>query len=289
MKIDEVRKVLCIGSGTMGQQIALQCAINGYETVLYSRHQKSLDKAKEIISGYVYNMLEDKSLTKIKANRALKRISMTTDAEGAAHEADIVSESITENPDSKKEVFEKFNKICPERTIFTTNTSTLLPSMFAKASGRPERFAALHFHSYVWISNVVDVMAHPGTSEQTMELLKSFAEKIGQIPIILKKESYNYVYNAMITSLYRSAISLLVSEVTNFEDIDKAWMGIMKMPIGPFGMIDHVGLDTSWEITEYWANKLNDSELKKNADFLKKYVDDGKLGVKSGQGFYTYN
>ncbi|MGE7726585.1 3-hydroxyacyl-CoA dehydrogenase [Bacillus cereus] len=288
MKVDNIKKILCIGSGTMGQQIGLQCALNGYETVIYSRQKASLDKAMENIERYLSQLTASNRVSVGKAEETLKRISMTNNEEEAAEEVDLVSESIPEDPELKKQVFAKFNRICPERTIFTTNTSTLLPSMFAEASGRPERFAALHFHSYVWNSTVVDIMSHPGTSEETMKLLQSFAVKIGQIPIVITNESYNYVFNAMLSSLNKSAISLVVNGVTTVENVDRAWRGILKMPIGPFGMMDHVGLDTSWQITDYWANKLNDPELHANAEFLKKYVDEGKLGVKSGQGFYKY-
>jgi 3-hydroxybutyryl-CoA dehydrogenase len=160
--------------------------------------------------------------------------------------------------------------------------------MFASATGRPDRFAALHFHGYVWVSNVVDIMPHPGTAPQTLDLLEAFAHRIGQIPIRLESENYGYVFNAMLNALLRTATSLAARQVTSYQNVDRAWMGVMKMPVGPFGILDTIGLETARDINQYWAERLNDPELQQNADFLKTYVDRGWLGVKTGRGFYTY-
>jgi len=206
----------------------------------------------------------------------------------AAAEVDLVSESVPEDPELKGRVLGQFNELCPQRTIFTTNSSTLLPSMFAAATGRPDRFAALHFHIPVWSSNVVDVMPHPGTSAETTELLLAFARRIGQIPIRLRKENFGYVFNALYTAINREALTLVTNGIASVEDVDRAWIGIMKMPIGPFGMLDGVGLDTVWHITDYWARQLGDPQIRANADFVRTYLDRGRLGVKSGAGFYDY-
>jgi len=160
--------------------------------------------------------------------------------------------------------------------------------MFAQATGRPGQFAALHFHTYVWDSNVVDVMPHPGTTSETVELLVAFAGRIGQIPILLHKESGQYVFNALLGAWNSAALKLATDGVAAVEDIDRAWMAIMKAPIGPFGVMDIVGLKTVWDITQYWATATSDAQLQANANFVKQYVDQGWLGVKTGRGFYTY-
>jgi 3-hydroxybutyryl-CoA dehydrogenase len=140
----------------------------------------------------------------------------------------------------------------------------------------------------VWDSNVVDIMPHPGTSPEVVAVVDAFAHHIGQIPIVLKKESYGYVFNAMLNALNRAALTLAANGIAAVEDIDRAWMGVMKMPIGPFGILDTVGLKTAWDITQYWATTLNDPQLQANADFLKGYLDQDRLGVKNGRGFYAY-
>lgn len=272
----------------MGQQIGLQCAMYGYDVVLYDIAPDMLETAtarqKAILAGFV----AEGQLTQEQAEATLARITTTSDPKEAATEADLLSESVPENPELKGKVFAQFNELCPPRTIFTTNTSTLIPSMLAEATGRPPQFAALHFHLDVWVSNVVDIMPHAGTSDETVELLYAFAKRIGQIPIICKKENHGYVFNAMLNALNSAALTLAANGIASVKDIDRAWIGIMKMPIGPLGILDRVGLHTAWEISEYWAKVLGDQQLQKNADYLKEYVDKGYLGVKSGRGFYTY-
>jgi 3-hydroxybutyryl-CoA dehydrogenase len=195
---------------------------------------------------------------------------------------------VVEDVKIKKEIFKKISLGCRKDAIIATNTSTFIPSMFLDSIKYTERFAALHFHSYVWNSSVVDIMPHKDTSEETIKTLENFSKKIGQIPIILKKESHNYVFNAIWNEVSKAAIDLVVNGITTVQEVDLAWTEILKMPIGPFGIMDHAGLDTALNITNYWAEKLNDEQLKRNAQFLKSYVDEGKLGVKTGKGFYNY-
>jgi 3-hydroxybutyryl-CoA dehydrogenase len=288
MAIDDVRRVLVLGSGTMGLQIGLQAAIHGYQVVLHDTEPAALDAAGGRLRGYGQGPVAAGLIDAGRLERALASIEFTADAEAAAAEADLVNESVPEDPALKGRVLGQFNELCPQRAIFTTNTSTLLPSMFAAATGRPDRFAALHFHSPVWSSNVVDVMPHPGTSAETTDLLLAFARRIGQIPIHLRKESFGYVFNAMYTAINREALTLVANGVASVEDVDRAWIGIMKMPIGPFGMLDGVGLDTAWHITDYWARETGDPQTRINADFIRTYLDRGRLGVKTGSGFYRY-
>ncbi len=286
-EIEDIRCVLVIGAGTMGQQIALQCAMHGYEVIVYDIESAALDSARARINAYAAHLVGQTRLSHLDADTALSRLRFTINPQDAAR-ADLLSESVPEDPALKAKVLARFNQICPPHTIFTTNTSSLVPSMFADATGRPAQFAALHFHSYVWDSNVADIMPHPGTAAETVAVIEAFARRIGQIPIVLKKESYSYVFNAMLNALNRAALTLAASGVAAVEDIDRAWMGVMKMPVGPFGILDTVGLKTAWDITQYWATALGDPQLQANADFLKGYVDRGRLGVKTGQGFYTY-
>jgi 3-hydroxybutyryl-CoA dehydrogenase len=287
MEMDDLSTVLVIGAGTMGSQIALQCAMYGFDVNLYDISAEALNKGMQLLEGHVKSLVTHGSLSETQSASVMKRIRPTTDLETAA-QADLVIETIPEDPELKGKVFAQFNEICPAHAIFTTNTSSLLPSMYAEATGRPERFAAMHFHSYVWISNVVDIMPHPGTAETTLDLLEAFARRIGQIPIRLAKETHGYVFNAMLNAFLRAATSLAAQRVTSVENVDRAWMGVMKTPLGPFGILDQVGLETAFDINQYWANILKDPELQANADFLKTYVDKGWLGVKTGRGFYTY-
>jgi 3-hydroxybutyryl-CoA dehydrogenase len=288
MRVDEIRRVLVIGSGTMGLQIGLQAATHGYDVVLHDADPAALDAARPRLRGYGEAPVAAASIDADELEQALARIRCIADPAAAAADADIVSESVPEDPALKGRVLGQFNAWCPERAIFTTNASTLLPSMFAAATGRPDRFAALHFHNPVWSCNVVDVMPHPGTSAETTDLLLGFARRIGQIPIRLQRESFGYVFNALYTAINREALTLVANGIASVADVDRAWMGIMKMPIGPFGMLDGVGLDTAWHITDYWARQTGDKQTRANADFIRSYLDRGRVGVKSGAGFYEY-
>jgi 3-hydroxybutyryl-CoA dehydrogenase len=287
MRIEDIKNILIAGSGTMGQQIGFQCALYDCNVVLYDIKKEMLEKAMERISRIASRMAREGRITQEQATSALGRIRTTTDMADAAKDADLVSESVPEDPKLKGEIFGKLNTLCPERTVFTTNTSTLLPSMFAQATGRPEKFLAYHFHD-IRMTNVVDVMPHPGTAPEYTELVKAFAEKTGLFPIVLHRESTGYVFNYMFTGLFDNALTLASNDIASFEDIDKAWMGVTRMTIGPFGLMDSVGLDTVWHVSHYWAKASKDSQRMKNAEFVKKYVERGELGQKTKKGFYAY-
>ncbi len=284
MNAEEIRTILVVGAGTMGGQIALQCAIHGLDVRLYDTSADALATGMARVRGYARHLAEKGRLP----DGALARIRPVTEPAPAAAEADLVSESVPEDPALKGRVFAQLNALCPPRTIFTTNTSTLLPSMFAEAGGRPERLLSLHFHLPVWDANVADVMPHDGTDPAVVETVIAFARRIGQIPIVARRESSGYVFNAMLSALNGAALELAAGGVASVADVDRAWMGIMKTPVGPFGIMDAVGLDTVWRITDYWAGRTGDPAQRQNADFVRGYVDAGRLGVKTGGGFYDY-
>jgi len=287
MKIEDIKRVLILGAGTMGQQIGLQCAMYGYDVVFYDLSQEILDKALRRIAKLGSWYVSSGRLTEENLRHTLSRISATPDPEKAAQDVDLISESVSEDPELKGKVFARFHKLCPERTIFTTNTSMLVPSMFAEATGRPEKLVAFHFHD-LRANNIADVMPHPGTAPEVTKLVHDFAVSIGQIVILLHRENSGYVFNTMLSSLFTSALTLASRNVAAIEDIDRSWMGVMHTSMGPFGIMDQVGISTVWIITDYWAKKTGDAQAQANADFLKQYVEKGHLGFKTNQGFYSY-
>ncbi|MFH2067611.1 MAG: 3-hydroxyacyl-CoA dehydrogenase [Pseudomonadota bacterium] len=287
MDIKDIRKILILGAGTMGQQIGLLCAFHGYDVVIYDLKQDILDNAYSRIQKRADKWVLANQFPPEKKEPALRRITMTDNLDKAAEGVDLISESVPEDPELKGGIFHEFHKRCKRETIFTTNTSSLLPSMFANKSGRPDRLCALHFHD-ISITNIVDVMPHADTSPDVTELVTSFARAIGQIPIVLKRENNGYVFNNMLMALMDSALSMASHGIAPIEEIDRSWMGIMHTLIGPFGIMDSIGLDTVWKVTDYWARQLNNGKAITNAAFVKKYVDEGKLGLKSGHGFYGY-
>ncbi|MEA1969247.1 MAG: 3-hydroxyacyl-CoA dehydrogenase [Thermodesulfobacteriota bacterium] len=287
MTTKKIKNVLILGAGTMGLQIGIQCAVSGFDVTIYDAFAKALEQAEQRVPKITDSFVNHGRLEQKKADAGLLRLTFTSDPEKAGKAADLISESVPEDPSLKQQVFSQFNKICQAHTIFTTNSSTLVPSMVADATGRPDRFAALHFHD-LSITNVVDVMPHPAASSETMNTIMAFCKDIDQYPIELKKEHHGYVFNTMLTALLESALSLASQKVASPEDIDRAWMGIMKTLVGPFGIMDSVGLETVHKITDYWAEKNNDTKRKGNAAYLKTFVEKGEIGVKTGKGFYEY-
>ncbi len=288
MNIDDIRHVLVVGTGTMGQKIALQCARYGYEVIAYDGFAKSLENAQERIPAYAADLVSQGLMTAAEVEPTLARITYTLNPEDGAL-ADLISESVLEDPELKGKIFAQFNAICPPHTLFTTNTSTLLPSMFAAATGRPDKFAALHFYG-VWMKNLADIMPHPGTSPETLSLLMAFAKRIGQVPTLLKKEYPGYIGNTILGALNAVALKLVfVDRVASVEDVDRAFMLLEGTPYGPFGWLDSNGLDTIWHVMESGAKTSGDPGAQEFADMFKReYIDKGWLGVKSGRGFYSY-
>jgi 3-hydroxybutyryl-CoA dehydrogenase len=216
------------------------------------------------------------------------RIDATTDLAVAAKHADLVSESVREEVEVKRDVWRHLGPLCPERTLFTTNSSYIAPSLIADACGRPERFAALHFHKNVWHSNVTDIMPHAGTSPETTQLLVEFAKQIDQIPVVVRNEGSGHVFNALIHPLMFAALTLAEKEVASVEDIDRVWMVVMKNSPGLFGLMDMIGLDVLRDSGRYINRIHPDPQKEKCIAYLEKMIDAGRLGVKSGRGFYSY-
>jgi 3-hydroxybutyryl-CoA dehydrogenase len=278
-----IKKICILGAGTLGSRVALQSAISGYQVSVYDIKQESLDFSLNTMQKILHQLKKTNEISEDKATAALARVTFTLNPLEAVEDADLINESVTEDPELKKKVWKQFGEIAPVRTIFTTNTSYLLPSMFAKESGRPARFCAFHFHD-VFYSRIVDIMPHPGTDPDLIPLLETLGRKLNQVPVLVKKENPGYIFNTMLMALIGAAGKLKTRDVAEIEDIDKSWMVNFHMPMGPFGILDSIGLETAWHVT----HNMPDAASQAFAKLLKTYIDQGKLGEKTGEGFYTY-
>ena len=289
MKIDDIKRILIIGSGTMGVQIGIQTAMHGYQVSIFVRNPAKNDIVWDDIKKRTDWIVRREVISREEADQMLKRIYTTNDPADAAKDADLLSESVPENPSLKKELFEKFNELCPEHTIFTTNTSTLLPSRLAESTGRPERFLAFHCNNPVFVTKTVDIMGHPGTSKEVLDLTIEFSRRIGLIPLILEKEQPGYIINTLLGGLLGKALELVANGVATPQQVDKCWMSNMKIGIGIFGIMDSNGLDIGWKMREKYALSSGDKQAKAIYEYLKtNFIDKGHLGRKTGQGFYKY-
>ncbi len=284
-----IKNVTIAGGGTLGSQIAWQSAFQGFNVVVYDAFEKGIDASKIFHKQFADLFLETRGASKEEIEQTLSRLSYTTNLKEAVKDADLISESIPENVDIKKAFYKELSKVAIEKTIFTTNSSTTLPSQYAKETGRPEKFLALHFANGIWDSNVGEVMGHPGTDSAIFDRVVEFAKEIGMVPIPIYKEQNGYVLNSLLVPLLSAAANLMVNGVSDFESIDKTWMISTGAKIGPFGIMDTVGMQTMYNIDILWGEKLGDQSMLDRAALIKKeYIDKGKMGVSSGEGFYTY-
>lgn len=271
----KINNVCILGAGTLGTRIALQAALSGFQVAVYDINAEAFVASKKVMA----KILRSLSLT----DEIIAKINFTTDPAEAVADADIISESVTEELPLKRQVWAQFSALAPAKTIFTTNTSYLLPSMLVDSVDRPALFCAFHFHD-VFMAKVVDIMPHAGTSEEVISLLEDFGRALQQVPVIVRKENPGYIFNFMLMAVLGAAGKLKTMDVASIEDIDKSWMVNWHMPAGPFGIMDSIGLDTAWHVT----NNLPDASSQAFAALLKTYVDAGKLGEKTGEGFYKY-
>ncbi|OOG72352.1 3-hydroxyacyl-CoA dehydrogenase [Algoriphagus sp. A40] len=278
-----ISNICILGAGTLGSRVALQAAISGFQVTVFDIEHKSLDFSLATMQKILLQLHRSGQISKGQDREVLARIKFTMNPKEAVADADLINESVTEEADIKKRVWRQFGEIAPEKTIFTTNTSFMLASMFAEDSGRPEKFCAFHFHD-VFYSRVVDIMPHPGTDLALIPILEDLGRKLNQVPVVLKKENPGYIFNTMLMALLGTAGKLLTGEVATIEDIDRSWMVNFHMPMGPFGILDSIGLETAWHVT----HKMPDRASQAFAGLLKSYIDQGKFGEKSGEGFYSY-
>lgn len=313
----EIRNVVLIGGGVLGSQIAYQSAYKGFNVTTYLRSEGSVERAKPKFSrlrdiytaelsrakesggpvsrGLAENWQkpESEELDRLiaQAKKAYESIVFCTDLAAAVKDADLVIEALSENPQEKAEFYGRLSQYLPEKTIIATNSSTLLPSMLADYTGRPERFLALHFANNIWRQNTAEVMGHDRTDPACYETVAKFAEDIGMVPLRLKKEKAGYILNSMLVPFLSAAQALLVDDIADVETIDKTWMLATGAPMGPFRILDVVGIATAYNIVSNNPMAKDPGSIyARLAKMLKEdYLDKGKTGINAGEGFYKYN
>jgi len=285
----EIKNVTIAGGGTLGSQIAWQTAFMGFNVIVYDAFEKGLETSKLFHKQFAELFETTRGASKEEIEQTLSRISYTTDLTSAVKDADIISESVPENADIKKEFYQALAKVAPGKTIFTTNSSTTLPSDYAAFTGRPKKFLALHFANGIWDANVGEVMGHPDTDKKVFDRVVEFAREIGMVPIPIYKEQNGYVLNSLLIPLLHAACNLLINEISDVESIDKTWIITTGSNMGPFGIMDIIGMETLYNVDMLWGKKLGDQIMLDRAAFIKKeYIDKGKMGMSSGEGFYKY-
>lgn len=285
----DYKQITVAGSGVLGSQIAYQTAFKGFNVAIYDINDGAIESSKKRMARLKKNYRNELGASEAEVDAAYDRLSFYTNLPDAVAQADLVIEAIPEVADIKLAFYTELGKAAPEKTVFATNSSTLLPSQFAEATGRPEKFLALHFANTIRINNTAEIMKHPGTAEKVFEDVIEFAEAIGMVPLPLHKEQPGYILNSLLVPFLEAAEMLLVKEVAGVETIDKTWMIATGAPLGPFAMLDVIGINTAHNIVQAKAAATGNPKFVELAHMLKtEYLDKGKLGRETGEGFYSY-
>lgn len=310
-----MRNVTILGGGVLGSQIAFQTAYSGFNVTIYLRSEGSIERCKPKLAKLKENYISainlmakdksydswcngiaslgefDKDVCLKKVEEAANNIKLELDLEKSVADADLVIESMSEVFEAKKELFIKLAPLLPNKTILVTNSSTMLPSRLAKYTGREEKFLALHFANSIWKNNIAEVMKQSKTKEEYFNIILKFAKDIKMLPLPVRKEKSGYLLNSMLIPFLFSALDLVVNEISDPASIDTAWTIGTGAPEGPFKILDTVGLKTAYDIVEMYVkipSFLAPYNFKGMHKLLKQYIDEGKLGVASGEGFYKY-
>ena len=316
------KKVVVAGGGVLGSQIAFQAAYCGFDVTIWlrsegsiGRTQPKIDKLLETYREAIEAMADgsgpwcagiadsDKPLDKQacldRAQAAHDGLKLELDMAAAVAEADLVIESMAEEAQAKIDFYQKLAPLLPAKTVIATNSSTLLPSQFAKHTGRADKYLALHFANSIWKNNTAEVMGQAATDPAHFDEMIQFANEIRMIALPVRKEKSGYLLNSMLVPWLLSGLDLWASGVSDPKSIDIAWEHGTGAPKGPFRVIDTVGLNTAYNIVlqfqsvpgllnPLFKKMMLPYNYKAMAKLLKEMIDAGKLGMSTGEGFYTY-
>jgi 3-hydroxybutyryl-CoA dehydrogenase len=282
----EFTKVGVIGAGTMGSGIAQALALAGIDAVVTDVAAAALERGMKTIAGGLERLVKKDKLGPDAAARAHARIRTSTDL-AALKDCDIVIEAVIEDLDIKNGMWKELDALCPQHTIFASNTSSLTIAAMAAATARPDRMVGLHFFNPVPLMKLVEVVKTVTTSEAAFQRAFDFAKALGKEPIRAKDNS-GFVVNLLLVPYLIDAINALESGVASIEDIDKGMQLGTGYPMGPFTLLDFVGLDTTYKIAEIMFDEYREKRYAP-PPLLKRMVLAGMYGRKSGKGFYDYS
>jgi 3-hydroxybutyryl-CoA dehydrogenase len=289
MKLSEITKISVFGAGIMGHGIAQTFALGGYDVTLSDISDEILQKAIQQIRSNVDTFVEFGITTPEAAKQALRKIKTTTALKEAVKEADFIVEALPEIMDLKKQLFKDLDRYCPSHTVITSNTSGLSLTEMVSEFRRKEQVVIAHWWNPPHIIPVVEIVRGKYTSDQTIDLVYRILTAIGKKPVRIRKETLGFLGNRLQFALYREVLACLKEGIASAEDIDttvKGGLGFRMPTIGPLETSDFGGLDTFLYITEYLFRDLDRSV--EPPEILKEKVKQGKLGVKTGEGFFLY-
>lgn len=316
------KKIVVAGGGVLGSQIAYQAAYCGFDVTIWLRSEGSIGRCQPKLDNlkktYIdaLNLMADPvkgeanwcpglaEMGKFDLDECLKKVEninvkLELDMAKAVKDADLVIESMAENADDKIKFYTTLAPLLDEKTVVVTNSSTLLPSAFAKYTGRPDKYLSMHFANSIWKNNVAEIMVQGKTDKKYFDMICEFANEIRMLALPVLKEKSGYLLNSMLVPFLLSGLDLYANGISDPESIDLAWTKGTGAPKGPFKIFDTVGLTTALNIVDQYqkvpglfkpmlSKMMMPYNFKGMKAILEKYIAEGKLGMSSGEGFYKY-
>lgn len=284
----EVHKIVVIGSGAMGRQIGMAAAVAGYDAVVQDISAEAVEAAEQDMRTWAAGRVTKGRMSQEDVDAALGRLRFTTDQADAVGDADLVIEAATERLDIKRQVFTQIDELAPEHAILATNSSTYGSSSVADATNRPEKVCNMHFFNPALVMKAVEVVRHEKTSDDTVDSVIAVIEKMGKHPVVLNAEIPGFIANRLMGAVRTEALNLVEQNIASIEDIDIAAKSALGHPMGPFELMDLVGLDVTYLIRKATFELTGDESEAPHPLITAKY-EAGELGRKSGKGWYTYD
>jgi len=281
----EIKQVGVVGCGFMGSGITQVCAQSGYQVVVSEVNDELLNKGLTTINYYLTRSVLKGKISEQDKDSALARIKGTTNSKDFS-DCDLVIEVVPENIDLKKEVFARIDKICPEHTILASNTSCISILELAGVTNRPEKVLGMHFLSPVPTSKLLEIVRSSATSDETLETGNKFGESLGK-DVIVAKDVPPFIFNRLLMALEGTAVKMLEDGIATKEDIDKSMTLGLNHPIGPIALLDFNGIDVAYKVSQAMYEQTKDPQYAPPA-LIRKMVETGQLGRKTGMGFYDY-